>query len=449
MTPEDRLRRLLTDAATDPGARQDWDGFLQAAHRDRFVHRALILGTAALIVVLVAIGSLLVDNVFDRTAPKPADKDKRKEKRLEEQVDNTEDRVQRTKELVEDIHLGPGLKKPPGEDTKHEEAPVVHNERTRDHHGNSTRNHDPDPVTPTHAACRGEPATIVGTGGDDKLVGTPGPDTIAALGGDDTIKADDGSDYICGGDGNDHLFGGPARDSLVGGTGDDYMDGGEGFDFVHFPTATGGININFEHHFIQGDGEDDVFRVEGAEGTDFTDNFAGDEGPNFFSAGGGNDAINGFGGDDVFFPGLGDDAMLGHAGRDTVTFTGTGGVKVDLDNNLATGEGVDRLDGIENINGTFGDDVISGNGQSNSFYGGYGKDSLSGGGGDDVLIGFNDDDTLDGGAGEDALDGGQGTDNCTNGESKTSCERSGPLGGFLIVGLLALMWKRGRRPAPR
>ena len=449
MTPEDRLRRLLADAATDPGTRQDWDSFLQVAHRDRFVHRALILGTAAAIVVLVAIGSLLVDNVLDRTAPKPADKDKRTEKRLEEQIDNTEDRVRRTKDLVEDINIGPGPNKPPGDDTKHEEAPVVHNDRTGGHHGNSKRDHDTAPVTPTHASCRGETATIVGTDGEDKLVGTSGPDIIAALGGDDTIKADDGLDTICGGEGNDHLFGGPARDSLVGGLGDDYLDGGEGFDFVHFPTATGGININFEHHFIEGDGEDDVYRVEGAAGTGSVDNFAGDEGPNFFSAGAGNDAINGFGGDDVFFPGAGNDAMLGHAGRDTVSFTGTGGVRVDLDNNLATGEGVDNLDGIENINGTFGDDVISGNEQPNSFYGGYGNDSLSGGGGDDVLIGFADNDTLDGGVGADALDGGQGTDTCTNGESKKGCERSGPLGGFLIVGLLALLWKRGKRTAPR
>ena len=68
--------------------------------------------------------------------------------------------------------------------------------------------------------CLGEPATIVGTEGNDNLVETPQRDVIAALGGNDTVQALGGDDNVCGGDGNDFLD---------GGTGTDEGDGGPGF----------------------------------------------------------------------------------------------------------------------------------------------------------------------------------------------------------------------------
>jgi len=78
--------------------------------------------------------------------------------------------------------------------------------------------------------CRGRPATIVGTPGDDHLVGTAGADVIAGLGGDDTIDGGNGRDLICGGDGDDRLLGGPGADVLLGGEGADILSGGGGAD---------------------------------------------------------------------------------------------------------------------------------------------------------------------------------------------------------------------------
>ena len=60
------------------------------------------------------------------------------------------------------------------------------------------------PVLPASAAevkCGGETATIVGTGGKDRLVGTDGPDVIVALGKRDRIRGKGGDDLICAGDG--------------------------------------------------------------------------------------------------------------------------------------------------------------------------------------------------------------------------------------------------------
>jgi Ca2+-binding RTX toxin-like protein len=87
--------------------------------------------------------------------------------------------------------------------------------------------------------CAGQRATIVGTGGPDKLMGTKGDDVVAAQGGDDTIVALKGDDLLCGGagadllggqGGDDTLRGGPGKDELRGGGGSNSCRGGDGAD---------------------------------------------------------------------------------------------------------------------------------------------------------------------------------------------------------------------------
>jgi hypothetical protein len=76
------------------------------------------------------------------------------------------------------------------------------------------------------ATCKGKPATIIGTSGDNLLTGTNGPDVIAALGGNDKASGLAGNDLICGGAGKDTLKGGPGADSLLGQAGKDKLKGG-------------------------------------------------------------------------------------------------------------------------------------------------------------------------------------------------------------------------------
>jgi hypothetical protein len=77
--------------------------------------------------------------------------------------------------------------------------------------------------------CQGEPATIVGTPGNDDLSGTGARDVIALLEGDDRVNAGDGDDLICGDEGNDPLLVGDAGDDLMSGdAGDDNLNSVDG-----------------------------------------------------------------------------------------------------------------------------------------------------------------------------------------------------------------------------
>ena len=408
-----------------------------------------MVGTALLIAVLVGAGSLVLDSIFEERLQKPAEEEElereerqerqrnERERSLDEKVDELEDKIKKTNDLIDDERIDPGPGRIPSTgDRDRGQGPQRESPGPPDRESPSD---DDPPVTASRATCRGERATIVGTSGDDVLKGTSGEDVIAGLGGDDRLRGGSGADYLCGGDGNDQLYGDDGRDSLVGDAGDDDLDGGADLDLVHFPGAPRDVNVNFARRFIAGDGDDDVVRVEGAEGSEFGDNFVGNDEPNIFLGRGGDDALNGLGGRDVFFPGPGNDGMIGHGGLDTLAFApgdGSSGVRVDLPNHIATGEGTDRMHGMENVNGTAGDDTITAGDKPSSLVGGPGDDTLTGAGGDDVLIGDDGRDTLDGGENRDVLDGGPGHDTCVSGEKKSSCEDSGPLGAFLFVGLL-------------
>jgi hypothetical protein len=82
----------------------------------------------------------------------------------------------------------------------------------------------------TPVFCKGKPATIVGTAGNDVRTGSKGRDVIASLGGNDTLSGLGGKDLICGGPGKDKLFGGKGKDKLYGQKGKDTLNGGKGND---------------------------------------------------------------------------------------------------------------------------------------------------------------------------------------------------------------------------
>jgi len=191
------------------------------------------------------------------------------------------------------------------------------------------------------AACRGVPATIVGTDRGETLRGTPGRDVVLARGGPDTIVASGGNDRVCagrgydvllGGVGDEDLHGGPdgvvARedqygDELTGGPGDDLLDGGtgvqgnRGYDILRYPDATAGVVVDLGRGTARtGDQRDIVRSIEEVEGTPHDDVLRGDEHYNFLGGYRGDDRLYGRGGRDFVFTDADDDEAYGGPGDD-------------------------------------------------------------------------------------------------------------------------------------
>ena len=78
--------------------------------------------------------------------------------------------------------------------------------------------------------CKGQPATVVGTSGNDTLTGTSARDVIAGLGGNDRISALGGNDLVCAGGGKDRANGGGGKDRLLGQGANDRLNGAGGND---------------------------------------------------------------------------------------------------------------------------------------------------------------------------------------------------------------------------
>lgn len=200
--------------------------------------------------------------------------------------------------------------------------------------------------------CFGRNATIVGTAGDDFLEGTPGNDVITGRGGRDSISGRGGEDWICGGRGND---------LLADNRGDGHVDGGRGSD-----------------------------RLAGKAGTD---SLYGRSGA---------DVLKGGRQSDFFFPGRGNDIIQGGRGFDGLEyFRAPRGIKVDLENGVATGWGRDIISSVGQVEGTMFDDVIRGDDEPNALLSLGGDDVVYGRGGNDALEGFDGSDLINGGVGSD------------------------------------------------
>jgi Ca2+-binding RTX toxin-like protein len=243
-------------------------------------------------------------------------------------------------------------------------------------------------MAPAHVAaaartCLGKRATIVGTNRDPRrtieLKGTRGNDVIVSLGGSDNIYARGGDDLICAGGGDDYIEGGPGNDKIKGGDGTDDIQGGGGHDSIW---AGPGV-------------AEELFGQRG------------------------NDRLFGGAGDaDTLFGGPGDDVMTGGEGRDIVVFVESPrGVHADLGTGEATGHGNDRMISVEELYGTFFDDVLYGDDGANTLGGGPGDDELHGLGGDDRLRSAEGEEP-----GTDLLDGGEGRDTAHYGLSKAPVE---------------------------
>jgi hypothetical protein len=106
--------------------------------------------------------------------------------------------------------------------------------------------------------CRGIPATIVGTEGNDVRTGTPGRDVMLGLEGNDILSGLAGNDVICGAKGNDTLKGGKGKDTLLGQKGSDKLKGGGGSDKLSGKKGKDTLNGGAGKDKLKGGGGNDV-----------------------------------------------------------------------------------------------------------------------------------------------------------------------------------------------
>jgi hypothetical protein len=267
-------------------------------------------------------------------------------------------------------------------------------------------------------ACPKAP-TILGTDGPDTLVGTRGRDVIAGLGGDDRIFGLQGADVICGGEGNDEISGGQGddwasgaagKDVLLGGQGRDALSAGDGIDIVEGGPGSdslmgGGQALDIVAYLFSRAAVDvdlDAGTAKGGEGHDKVSGFNAVVGSRF------DDRLGGGGGEQWFVPLAGDDIVNGGRGTDVLDFfLSADGITLNLGAGSSTGEGQDRVAGIEVV------------------FGSAHKDNIAGGAANNWIFGDLGDDILSGGAGANTLAGDDGTDTCSNAQFYVSCENQG------------------------
>ncbi|CAN5632380.1 hypothetical protein BH20ACT21_BH20ACT21_18940 [soil metagenome] len=157
-------------------------------------------------------------------------------------------------------------------------------------------------------------------------------------------------------------------------------------------------------------GRDSLASIEIAYGTKSDDRLAGDASANKLVGFEGADELSGRDGRDELWGFDGNDSLNGGKGRDLANYRNSNGVVVNLQSGSATGEGRDTLAEVEDITGSYADDLIVGDSHANRFRGFFGGDVLRGGGGKDKLWGGPSEseenvDRMDGGPGNDRISG--------------------------------------------
>jgi Ca2+-binding RTX toxin-like protein len=256
-----------------------------------------------------------------------------------------------------------------------------------------------------YPTCLGEPATIVGTEGNDNLTGTGGDDVIASLGGDDVVVGGGGLDLICGGDGNDTLIATTGANSffdgamISGDAGDDRIQASsDALVLADYEGSPAPVTVDLVTGKASGWGADTLIRVQYVYGSYFDDSLTGTNRYDALAGFAGNDTIAGGGGGDLLSGGPGDDSIDGGPGKDELDYTNAPtGVHVNLAKATASGWGADRLRSIEQVDGSHHADVLVGSARADVLVGGAGNDRLYGGGGKDRLYGDRGKDRADGG----------------------------------------------------
>ncbi|MFM7073139.1 MAG: beta strand repeat-containing protein [Planctomycetota bacterium] len=297
--------------------------------------------------------------------------------------------------------------------------------------------------------------TIDGTALTDLIFGQRGNDTIRGLAGNDCVFGGAGADVLFGQDGDDLLAGGSGNDTLYGGVNNDRLLGASGDDSLFGEAGDDQLDGGADNDMADGGADNDL--VVGNTGND---SLFGDIGFDILQGGEGGDYLSGGLHDDVLNGGLGDDTVLGGDGFDTIQVAGweavndviLGGANTDtvatvgttavvLNNFNASASSIEVWSGggyaifgttgnnvldfsgltfsaVPFVDGSSGDDRITGTGGPDELRGGDGNDTLIGLGGVDILRGYAGDDSLNGGSGVDYLFGGFGADTLTAGDGR-------------------------------
>jgi Ca2+-binding RTX toxin-like protein len=306
-------------------------------------------------------------------------------------------------------------------------------------------------------------ATIDDTSGDDNLsLGTTQFNGVSTVG-YGTVSGGPGNDTVAGlatvnGDANNDILralgGGSNAVTLNGGTEDDTFqmndsvteiaNGGSGTDTSDWTTSSGakvsldavandGGNGSLNDN-ANADGSVEIVRTGQAK-----DDVTGSNNNDTIFAGDGNDSINGAGGDDFIDGEGGADSIAGGANGvsgDTIDYSRrAGNIRVTLDAAANDGEANENDNvgsDVENINGGFGGDSITGSTSANTINGGAGDDSIDGLDGTDTLLGGSGNDSIDGGNQGDAIGAGRGDDSVDGGPDNDTINGDG--GADLVDG---------------
>jgi Ca2+-binding RTX toxin-like protein len=205
-------------------------------------------------------------------------------------------------------------------------------------------------------------------------------DVASGIGGFEIVAAR-GDDFVSGGVAAGDVNGDGLDDILIGASG--WSGTGAknvGAAYVVYGNPNWGVNDGL-HTLIGSFGAD---RLAGGVDDDTLWGLAGDD---RLDGGSGHDSLNGGSGNDRLTGGIGDDRLNGGDGRDSADFTrSAGAITANLATGTATGDGSDRLSGIENVLGSRFDDSITGDRGDNRLTGGAGDDRLDGGAGRDTAV---------------------------------------------------------------
>jgi Ca2+-binding RTX toxin-like protein len=297
--------------------------------------------------------------------------------------------------------------------------------------------------------------------GSNTLFGGAGNDTLQGSGemygdeGDDSIFVQSGTTLADGGAGNDRfsvpdytLFPSQGQVTLRGGAGDDRfdlvspmyssiaVDGGDGNDLFKYTQTsfysgrvkvTGGAGVDtFQFGAVNNTTGLEVSDFQAGKGGDVIDmaarlayaaSIGSYHGGNPFAASGVLRLLQ-QNGDTLLQYNEGSASSFGFITILTLKNVVAGTLTAD---NFIGGYSPDGspLSGIH-LNGTDGDDTLTGFNDNDTLSGGAGADSLDGNPGNDLLQGGDGNDTLAGGSGDDTLDGGDGDDSLIGGNGNDS-----------------------------